>query len=61
MKKNHTDSRHKKRVSEMTIAIDNLVSQLVRVEKSCVLEDRSEEMIYNASQSEKYEKNTVNK
>ena len=45
----------------MTIAIDNLVSQLVRVEKSCVLEDRSEEMIYNASQREKYEKNTVNK
>ena len=46
----------------MKIAIDNLVSQLVRIEKSHVLEDRSEEMIYNASQREKYEKNnTVNK
>ena len=45
----------------MKIAIDNLVSQLVRVEKSCVLEDRSEEMIHNAWQREKFFKNTVNK
>lgn len=34
----------------MKIVIDNLVSQLVRVETSHELEDRSEEMIHNAAE-----------